>query len=108
MIKNKKIFITGGAGYLGKNLVKRYYNDNEITIYSRDEAKHYYLKKEFPNIKCIIGDIRNYDLLTRSAFDHDIGIFAASFSLALKKVRVNWAFLSSSSIKLIIYLLKLY
>ena len=78
MIKGKKIFITGGAGYLGKNLVKRYYNDNEITVYSRDEAKHYYLKKEFPNIKCIIGDIRNYDLLTRSAFGYDIGIFAAS------------------------------
>ncbi len=78
MIRNKKIFITGGAGYLGKNLVKRYYNDNEITVYSRDEAKHYYLKKEFPNIKCVIGDIRNYDLLTRSAFGHDIGIFAAS------------------------------
>ena len=78
MIKNKKIFITGGAGYLGKNLVKRYYNNNEITVYSRDEAKHYYLKKEFPNIKCIIGDIRNFDLLKRSSKNHDIGIFAAS------------------------------
>ena len=71
MIKNKKIFITGGAGYLGSHLVERYYNDNEITVYSRDEAKHYYLKKRFPNIKCIIGDIRNYELLTRSAFGHD-------------------------------------
>jgi len=77
-MKNKKIFITGGAGYLGSHLVERYYKDNEITVYSRDEAKHYYLKKRFPNIKCIIGDIRNFDLLTRSAFGHDIGIFAAS------------------------------
>lgn len=77
-IKNKKIFITGGAGYLGKNLVQRYYNDNEITVYSRDEAKHYYLKKQFPNIKCIVGDIRNYDLMLRAAQGHDIGIFAAS------------------------------
>jgi UDP-glucose 4-epimerase len=75
---DKKIFITGGAGFLGRNLVKRYYNNNEITIYSRDEAKHYYLKKEFPNIKCVVGDIRNYDLLKRSSKNHNIGIFAAS------------------------------
>ena len=77
-MKNKKIFITGGAGYLGRHIIKRYYSDNDITIYSRDEAKHYYLKKEFPNINCVIGDIRNYDLLKRSSKGHDIGIFAAS------------------------------
>ena len=77
-MKNKKIFITGGAGFLGKHIVKRYYDNNEITIFSRDESKHYYLKKQFPNIKCIIGDIRNYDLLKRASKNHDIGIFAAS------------------------------
>jgi UDP-glucose 4-epimerase len=78
MINNKKIFITGGAGYLGKNIIERYYDRNEITIYSRDEAKHYYIKKQFPNIRCIVGDIRNYDLLKRASKNHNIGIFAAS------------------------------
>jgi UDP-glucose 4-epimerase len=77
-LKGKRIFITGGAGYLGKHLIHRYYDDNEITIYSRDEAKHYYLKKQFPKINCIVGDVRNYDLLKRASVNHNIGIFAAS------------------------------
>lgn len=78
MIKNEKIFITGGAGFLGRELVKRYYTNNEITVFSRDESKHYYLKKQFPKITCVIGDVRNFDLLNESMRGHTIGIFAAS------------------------------
>jgi UDP-glucose 4-epimerase len=77
-MRNKHIFITGGAGYLGRNIIKRYYADNTITVYSRDEAKHYYLKKEFPNVRCVVGDIRNFDLMKRASKGCDVGIFAAS------------------------------
>lgn len=77
-MNNKKIFITGGAGFLGRNLIKKYYINNEITIFSRDEAKHYYLKKQFPKLNCIIGDVRNFELLKRASVNHDIGIFTAS------------------------------
>jgi len=77
-LKHKRIFITGGAGYLGRHLIEEYYRDNEITVYSRDEAKHYYLKKVFPKVRFVIGDIRNLDLLSRSIAGHNIGIFAAS------------------------------
>lgn len=78
MIKGEKIFITGGAGYLGRHLIKRFYEDNDITVYSRDESKHYYLKKQFPKVRCIIGDVRNAELLNKSVSGHTIGIFAAS------------------------------
>lgn len=73
-----KLFITGGAGFLGKEIVKRYYDRAEITVYSRDEAKHYFLKKQFPNIKCVIGDVADYSLMNKAAKGHDYGIFAAS------------------------------
>lgn len=78
MLHNKKIFITGGAGYLGKYLVDRLYEDNEICIYSRDEAKHYFLKKQYPNIRCIVGSITDKDRLIRSAKSYNTGIFTAS------------------------------
>jgi UDP-N-acetylglucosamine 4,6-dehydratase len=77
-MKNEKIFITGGSGYLGKNLIENLYEENEITVYSRDEAKHYYIKKDFPKVSFVIGDVRNRSLLLRKSKNHTIGIFAAS------------------------------
>ena len=73
-----RLFITGGAGFLGRQIVKRFYDTHEITIYSRDEAKHYYLKKQFPKIKCIIGDVADYQMMKRASIGHSVGIFAAS------------------------------
>lgn len=78
MIKDKKIFLTGGTGFLGKNIIHKYYRYNNITIFSRDESKQYFLKKQYPNIKFIIGDIRNFELIKESSKGHQIGIFTAS------------------------------
>jgi len=77
-MEDKNVFITGGAGFLGRNIIRRLYDNNHITVYSRDEAKHYYLKKEFPKVDFIVGDIRNRDLLMRKSKGHNVGIFAAS------------------------------
>lgn len=78
LMKGEKIFITGGAGFLGKHLIKRYYADNEITVYSRDEAKHYFIQKQFPKVRCVIGNVQNYRRMFEAAKGHTVGIFAAS------------------------------
>lgn len=59
---NERILITGGAGSLGKALIK-YYQQNtksELIVYSRDEGKHILLPD---NVTKVIGDIRDRDRL---------------------------------------------
>lgn len=77
-MKGQSIFITGGCGYLGRNLIKAWYDNNEIVVYSRDEAKHYLLKKEFPKVKFVIGDVRDIDRMRVASKRCDTGVFAAS------------------------------
>lgn len=77
-MKNEKILITGGAGFLGKEIISRLHHQNDITVYSRDEAKHYYLKKIYPNVKFVVGDVRDFDRLRRTCDGHTHAIFAAS------------------------------
>lgn len=57
-VKNKKILIFGGTGSLGKKLVEIYGKNNDISIFSRDENKHWNMSLHYQNLKFIIGDIR--------------------------------------------------
>jgi UDP-N-acetylglucosamine 4,6-dehydratase/5-epimerase len=58
-MKNKKILILGGTGALGKSLIKRYYDNNDIIVFSRDEHKHVDLLKKYDKIESYLGDIRD-------------------------------------------------
>ncbi len=68
MIASEKILILGGTGSLSQEYVK-YSQNNEvkgnITVFSRDEYKQYKMKEKYPEVKYILGDIRNYE----SVFD---------------------------------------
>ncbi|NLI15028.1 MAG: NAD-dependent epimerase/dehydratase family protein [candidate division Zixibacteria bacterium] len=80
MIENKKIFITGGAGFIGTSIVGRLVDANEIIIYdnlSRNSLKDAYFKNHH-NLKVIRGDILDYENLARQMKGADIIIHLAA------------------------------
>ena len=59
-----KYFITGGTGSLGKALVTRLKDQgHNVVVYSRDEGKQALKYGSDKSIKCIIGDVRDFDKL---------------------------------------------
>lgn len=76
-----KIFITGGAGTLGRAIIKRATTENwpcEITIYSTDAMKHARVKRDYPQVRSVIGDVRSYETLYHAIVGHDIVIHGAA------------------------------
>lgn len=64
-----KYLILGGTGSLGKTLVKRLLGQyNEVHVLARGEEKHHKLKLQFPQVNCIIGDVRDYDAIEKAIF----------------------------------------
>jgi len=62
-----RYLITGGTGSFGKKYVKwlTENTDAEIVVFSRGEEKQWKMKKEFPNVEYVIGDIRDSDSINR-------------------------------------------
>lgn len=61
MIHGKKILIFGGSGSLGKALIDRYIDHNEVYVYSRDECKQWEIRlsNPSPGLHFVIGDVRD-------------------------------------------------
>lgn len=89
-LKGKNIFISGGSGYLGKNLAKYFMNTdvNKVVIFSRDESKQFYMRKELDpeqdKLRFIIGDVRDLERLEEACQNMDYIIHTA----ALKQVPI--------------------
>ena len=58
-----KVLITGGTGTVGKAIISQ--NDNEYISISRNEENIAKLKREYPEVKCYVGNIEDEGLLLR-------------------------------------------
>ena len=68
MLTGKRIFITGGAGFIGSNLCGKLLDANEVTVYdnlTRDSLKDKSFR-DHENLSIITGDILDTDALSRA------------------------------------------
>ena len=70
MFANKTLLITGGTGSFGNAVLKRFLSTDvkEIRIFSRDEKKQEDMRIALnnPKLKFYIGDVRNFDSISRA------------------------------------------
>ena len=100
----KKVLITGGSGTLGRAIIKRTFRENwewDITIYSRDTFKQAIVRSMFPEIKCIVGDVCDYQSIHNAMAGMDLCIHAAAtkvipdsevYPIATTEVNVNGSY----------------
>lgn len=81
-VTGKKIFITGGAGFIGSTLASRLVNDNRIVLFdnlARNTIQHTDLGKH-PNISLVQGDILDPGCIGRAIEGADIVVHAAAIA----------------------------
>lgn len=75
------ILITGGTGTLGNAIVRAALRERwpcSITIYSRSEYRQARMRAQYPELRYILGDIRDEERLTAAVAGHDVVIHAAA------------------------------
>jgi UDP-glucose 4-epimerase len=80
MIRNKKIFITGGAGFIGSTLIGRLVEENEIVAYDNLDRNALQSKvyASHPNLTLVKGDVLDAAALEKAISGAQIVVHAAA------------------------------
>lgn len=82
MIKNKKIFITGGAGFIGSSLAAKLCDNNEVVLFDnlvRNTLKYTTLL-DHRNVSLVKGDVLDFHTVNHSMKGSDIVVHAAAIA----------------------------
>jgi nucleoside-diphosphate-sugar epimerase len=82
MIQNKRIVITGGAGFIGSHLVERLAADNQLLVFDslhRDALRYTDLRRH-PHVKFVQGDVLDRTRVAEVVAGADIVLHAAAIA----------------------------
>lgn len=94
----RRIFITGGAGFIGTAITERLIDENQVVIYDslRRNALARTKLRDHPNLQLIKGDILDFDNLNRSINGSEIVLHLAAVAgvdtvldIPVETMRVN-------------------
>ena len=80
-LTNKKILITGGAGFIGSNLCDYFLDNNEVICLDNFSTGYYHNIQSFilhPNFRLIEGDIRDFETCEKAVLDVDFVLHEAA------------------------------
>lgn len=77
-MKNKRILITGGCGFIGSHLSRKLSENNEVVVID-NQLHGNKLEKKFKNIKIVKGDICDLNLILRISKKIDVIFHLAAY-----------------------------
>lgn len=93
------VLITGGSGSLGNAILRRATQehwDAAFTVYSRDEVKQATMRERYPDVRYLLGDIRDTDTLESAMRGVDVVIHAAAYKRVPEAERETMACVASN------------
>ena len=82
MIQNKKIFIRGGAGFIGSTLIGKLVEHNQIVAYDNLARNALQTKpwKDHRNLQLVVGDVLDYEKLAKAMAGADLVVHCAAIA----------------------------